>query len=610
MRIVKWVALGDFPGVARGECLRFPRALAAFVRVVRFRSLIATSLRERGEHVPQPLPAQPYAQISLVICIRERLLRKAARRVEYVRPHHQTAAPDRRHVLHGRKPVQVSHALARMAPVVDAQHAADAEEKARVADAPVARKQLRAHTADVRPLAIHQQFVEKAVRKRFHLVAQKQQIVAARGLPARVVRARRREGLVLPQHAEMGIALLRAAVIVRAPFGFGLLFHDQHLKRRGPGVGVNALYTAREHRRFAAAAHDHADERTVRRILRQSVPHAVRARAAGDALRFAREAEPLKLRVHRALPGAQRIGFRALDALRRRLRMAAPDIQAFRQMDDLAGRNALGQAQDQIVILRAVKLWAFLLARLLQQRPAEHQKMCDVIAAAQRVRAIIRLEMVGGEITEIFVQHDLVRVDNLCAGFDNGRAGLIERVGIEHVVVVEQGNIFPVGQRKARCRVGGDAAVVDFCADDPRVARGSLDDAGDAPVRGVAGVDQNELPVGIALPEDAAQHLAQKFDGRVVHGHDDADARRARHGDFPLAAQRPPRRQIRPEPPVVLVRDKAPAKLNLAPDPLDPFRAEDGKKAAQHGHHSLQKWKMASLIEYMVQNNIPLVFLS
>ena len=154
---------------------------------------------------------------------------------------------------------------------------------------------------------------------------------------------------------------------------------------------------------------------------------------------------------------AQKLGLHRRRARRQRIRLClhaagggaavpAPPIQHFGNVRHLLG--ALRQAQDQVEILRAVKFRAFAAARRRQQRAAEYGQMRDVIAAAQRVGGKVRLEMVFAQLFQRGIQHDLIRINKVRPLLVDGFHRLVQRIGGEHVVVVQQSDILSLCRRK------------------------------------------------------------------------------------------------------------------------------------------------------------------
>ena len=229
--------------------------------------------------------------------------------------------------------------------------------------------------------------------------------------------------------------------------------------------------------------------------------------------------------------------------------MAAPDVEHF--LDMLDALCFFCQAQDQIVILCAVKLLRLIGSGRIQQRAAEHRQMGDEVHAAQIVRCKIRLEVIPAQLFQISRENDFVTVDKICPGALEGLHNLKEGVGIQYIVMVQQGNKITVGQCEAAGRVGGDAAVFDALIHDG--ARHLLGQPALQPFVSIACIQQHQLPVGVGLPDNAVQHLIEKFCRGVVERHDDADLRPLQGGSA-LGLQLAAQRDVRPVPPVIVVQ--------------------------------------------------------
>ena len=122
-----------------------------------------------------------------------------------------------------------------------------------------------------------------------------------------------------------------------------------------------------------------------------------RPRNARNGFASAGQAQSLELGVYSPLSRCNGIGLGFVaDARRRATRMAAPHIQNLGNMMDLL--CVFGKAQDQIMVLCAVKLAALLKAGALGQTAAEKAQMRDIIAAAQVVGGKIRLKMIAAQL--------------------------------------------------------------------------------------------------------------------------------------------------------------------------------------------------------------------
>ena len=115
-------------------------------------------------------------------------------------------------------------------------------------------------------------------------------------------------------------------------------------------------------------------------------------------------------------------------------------------MGDAVG--ALGQPQDHVDVLRAVELGAKP-ADLLHQRAAVDAEVTGVAVRAQRVRRPRRLEM-GPHPTAV-QDGVLVAVEHVEGGVGGDAVGdVLERVGGEGVVVVQQGDVVAGGEVRGR----------------------------------------------------------------------------------------------------------------------------------------------------------------
>ena len=74
-----------------------------------------------------------------------------------------------------------------------------------------------------------------------------------------------------------------------------------------------------------------------------------------------------------------------------------------------------------------------------------------------------------------------------------GLHNLKEGVGIQYIVMVQQGNKIAMGQLEATGRVGRDAAVFDWLVDDH--PRHGLGQAAFQPFVGIACIQQHQLPL-------------------------------------------------------------------------------------------------------------------
>ena len=320
------------------------------------------------------------------------------------------------------------------------------------------------------------------------------------------------------------------------------------------------------------------DQHADKRVRGQFVPQLKRAGRAGHRPRTAGQAHALQVGVDRPLPRRNGVGL-GLHARGGRPGVAAPDIENF--LDVLDAARLLGQAQQQVMVLRAVKGGVLIRPGRLEQRAGENGQMGDVVVAAQIVGRKIRLEMVAAQFFEIRRQDDLVGIDKVRAGILEGLHRFIQRVGVEQVVVVKQRDAVPFRQAEPGRGVGGDALVFDLFIQDARIPGSPfLRKRAGGRVRRVRGVDKHELPVRIGLAAHAAQHLPEKRQRRVVYRHHDTDARRAgqrgRALGFELAAQR----DIGAVPPGIVVERQPDAEGHVPPELLRAALAQSGGRTA------------------------------
>ncbi|MPN28910.1 hypothetical protein SDC9_176355 [bioreactor metagenome] len=189
------------------------------------------------------------------------------------------------------------------------------------------------------------------------------------------------------------------------------------------------------------------DEHRNERVRRQLVRHPV---AAGGILlrgNRARQKEALQLRRNCFCARLNGIGL-CRNIAGGRQRMAAPEIKHFRDMVHYV--CLLGQPQNQIIVLRAVKLRALPATCLLQQFAAKHRKMGDIIAAAQRVRGKVRLKVIFAQRFQIRPQHDFVTVQKIGAGLIDGPHHFVKRILLQGIVMVQQRKIITVCLCKAQ----------------------------------------------------------------------------------------------------------------------------------------------------------------
>ena len=390
---------------------------------------------------------------------------------------------------------------------------------------------------------------------------------------AEVVDGRKIKRTFVPQHpaARVGCGQRRVIAFCRR-VGRVVLEHE-HLKIVVPGIFVKARKAALEVVNMVFVRDQHADER----VGRQLVPDLESPRRALHRPGLARQPDPGEVRVDRPLAGRDRVGL-GLHAGGRRTGVAAPDIEHF--LDVLDPFRLLGQPQQQIVILRALKFQAFPRAGFVEQRTGEAGQVGDVVAAAQIVGREIRLEVVAAELFQRSVEHNFIGIDKIRARLLDDLHTFKQRIRIKQVVVVKQDEVFAGRQRKPGRRVAGDALVFHFFIKNPRVFRSPA--AGKRAGLGVVAVrsiDKHELPVPVSLALHARDHLLKEPQRRVVHRHNDADFGPLQVGralGFQLAAQR----DIGAVPPGIVVEGQPDPEGHIPPELFGPLFAQGGGAAA------------------------------
>src|SRR5699024_5001086 len=119
----------------------------------------------------------------------------------------------------------------------------------------------------------------------------------------------------------------------------------------------------------------------------------------------------------------------------------------------------LGQAQQQVMVLGALKFRVLPGAGGVQQLPGEEGQVGDIVVAPQVIGGEIRLEVVTAQPLEVGRQDDLVGIDKVRPGGQHTLHALVQGVGVEQVVVVQQRDAVPFRQGETGGGVAGDAAV-------------------------------------------------------------------------------------------------------------------------------------------------------
>ena len=445
-----------------------------------------------------------------------------------------------------------------------ARAAVDAHEHTGMLDGVVGVVELGAHSAHVGALAVAEQFPQEILRENLDVVVEEQQMFALGKPGTEVVDGREVEGSLIPHHpAAVKPSGQRLVVGLGGRIG-GVILDDEDLEIVVPGVLVEACQAAVQVVGVVLVGDQHADQR----VAGQLVPHLEGAGGIGHRHGPAGQAQPLQLGIDGPLPRRDGVGF-CLHARRRGPRVAPPDVEHLLDVLDLAG--LFGEPQDQVVVLGTVKLAGFVGPRRVQQRAAEHRQMGDEVDAPQIVGGKIRLEVVAAQLFQVRREDDLVTVDKIRAGLLDGLHTFKEGVGIEYVVVVQQGQIPAGGGGKTRRGVGGNALILDFVVSDAAVPGGILPGPpGYLPVGFVAGVHQHQLPARICLALHALDHLVKEAQRRVVHRHHHTDAGALQVGG-PLGFQRAAQRQVGPVAPVVVVEGQPHPKGHIPPELLGPL---------------------------------------
>ena len=195
----------------------------------------------------------------------------------------------------------------------------------------------------------------------------------------------------------------------------------------------------------------------------------VDARVVGVALDPRLQADAVAVRLHRPLARLEGPRLRRLAAARGRGLEHAPVVEDPRHVDDRA--RPLGHLQDQVPVLGALELGVEA-ADLLDQRAAQDAEVAGVHLRPHPLRRPVGLEegpgVVAGGGRSCLRRCRRSRP----RGWRRSPRRQREGVGMERVVVVEQGEELARGHRQGVVGGGDDAAVLGPALDpDARVAR-------------------------------------------------------------------------------------------------------------------------------------------
>ena len=467
----------------------------------------------------------PEAEVHVVESHREPLV-QAAHGVPHAGLDQHTGPGHGREVLHGGGPEHIAAAAPLFVLVAVAGVAPQPGDDPRVLDGIVGViEHGSGHRAAARPGALAQQLGHPVPFGDLHIVVQQQKIAARGVLAPKVVDGREVEPLArILDHPQPVVAPDRLLIVGE---GLGLLrvvLDDDDLVVLPERPGIQAVEARFQIVHMVFAGDQDADFGRALDLPFHPVgagEQAVLDRAfLAGAGQMVRDGAPgrrghigLGVRAARGGPG-----------------MDPPVVQHLGQMGRAAHRP--GQPEEQVVVLAAV-VFAPLAPQPLEQIPAEHRQVADVVAAQQVVGRIIRLEVGHRRPPDVLFKQGLVAVEKAvrlaCGpqvqdGLPHGRHG----VGCQHIVVVGQGQIFPVCQGRRGVGVGRDAPVFHFFVYDLLIF--CLVFPHDLPHLGVfcvRGVGQAELPVGGRLPHEGIQEGPQIGRRGVVQRGQDADGGQA-----------------------------------------------------------------------------------
>ena len=139
--------------------------------------------------------------------------------------------------------------------------------------------------------------------------------------------------------------------------------------------------------------------------------------------------------------------------------MRAPVIEQLRHMNHTSGLR--GQPQDHVVILTAVEFRAEQ-GHTFQQFSVKSAEMTDVIIRPQIIRRKIRFKMQGDHVVDglIALKSRLITVNIIGSLFTDHLHILIKHTGMQHIVVVKQGNVITGSHIQTGIGIAGNPLVL------------------------------------------------------------------------------------------------------------------------------------------------------
>ena len=306
--------------------------------------------------------------------------------------HHQARPGDRHEILRSDQTVQIAYGIMRMPLVAVARTAVDAHDHTAVLNGAIRIKQLGTHAGHIGALAVAEHLAQKSQRGDLDIVVQQKQLLPLGKAFPKVIDSRKIKGALVVNHLTPGEFFRQLLIIGKCGGIRGVIFYHDHFVIVIPSQLIQAGKAAIQIIDMIFAGDQNADHR----VRCQLINHTERPRNARNGFTSAGQAQSIELGVYSPLSRCNGIGFGFVaDACRRAARMAAPHIQNLGNMVDLL--RIFGKAQDQIMVLRAVKLAALLKTGALGQTAAEKAQMRDIIAAAQVVGGKIRLKMIASQ---------------------------------------------------------------------------------------------------------------------------------------------------------------------------------------------------------------------